>query len=71
MDMTGFQKFVETVHSRFGKTIWITELGITEASKPSQSQVKSFMMNAVSWLESQSYVERVAWFGKSRTICMS
>lgn len=62
-DLAGFKKFVQTAHSRFGKNIWIPELGITSASNPSQAEVKNFMMNAFTWLDSQSYVERAAWFG--------
>ena len=64
-DLAGFQKYVQTAHSRFGKNIWIPELGVTSASNPSQSQVKAFMMNAFNWMDSQSYVSRAAWFGKS------
>jgi len=62
-DMAGFQKWVQTVHTRFGKKIWVPELGITSASHPSQAQVKNFMVDAFAWLDSQSYVERAAWFG--------
>jgi hypothetical protein len=66
-DLAGFKKYVQTAHSRFGKPIWVTEVGITSASYPSQGQVKSFMMNAFSWLDTQSYVERGAWFGAFET----
>jgi len=62
-DLAGFKSFVTTTHSRFGKNIWITEIGITSASHPSQSQVKNFLMDALSWLDSQPYAERAAWFG--------
>jgi hypothetical protein len=62
-DLAGFKKYIQTAHSRFGKTIWVTEVGITSGSYPSQSQVKKFMMDAFSWLDTQSYVERAAWFG--------
>lgn len=63
-DLASFKKYVTSAHSRFGKPIWVTEFGITTASHPSQQQVKSFMMNAFTWLDSQSYVERAAWFGR-------
>jgi len=62
-DIASLKKFVQTAHSRFGKNIWIPELGITTASHPSQGQVQNFMMEAFTWLDSQSYVERAAWFG--------
>jgi len=66
-DLAGFKKYVQAAHTRFGKPIWVTEVGITSASHPSQSQVKNFMMNAFSWLDTQSYVERGAWFGAFAT----
>jgi len=62
-DLAGFQKYVSTAHSRFGLKIWVTEIGITSASNPSQAQVKNFMVNAVSWMETVGYCDRVAWFG--------
>jgi len=70
-ELARFKQFIQTAHSRFGKNIWITEVGITSASHPSQSQVKSFMVNAFNWLDTQPYVERAAWFGKSTTIHVS
>jgi len=62
-DLAGFKKWVQSAHSAYGMDIWITEVGITSSSGPSQSQVKSFMMNAFTWLDTQSYVKRAAWFG--------
>lgn len=62
-DIASFKKFVQTAHSRFGMNIWVTELGITSASHPSQRQAKTFMMNAFTWMDSQPYVQRAAWFG--------
>jgi hypothetical protein len=62
-DLSGFQKYIQTAHSRFGKNIWVTEMGITSSSNPSQHQVKQFMMKAFTWMDSQPYVERGAWFG--------
>jgi hypothetical protein len=60
-DIASFKSYVQSAHSRFGKNIWITEIGITSASNPSQAQVKSFMENVVTWLDTQPYVERVAY----------
>jgi hypothetical protein len=62
-DLSKFKEYVQSAHQRFGKPIWVTELGITSASKPSQAQVKTFMMNAFAWMDSQQYIERAAWFG--------
>ncbi|KAJ7463348.1 glycosyl hydrolase catalytic core-domain-containing protein [Mycena latifolia] len=62
-DIASFQKFVTSAHSRFGYKIWVTELGVTSASNPSQQQTKEFMMNAFSWMDSTGYVDRASWFG--------
>jgi len=62
-DIAKFKKYIQTAHSRFGKDIWVTEVGVTSSSHPSQYQVKQFMMHVFSWLDTQSYVKRGAWFG--------
>ncbi|KAJ6626362.1 glycosyl hydrolase catalytic core-domain-containing protein [Mycena sp. CBHHK59/15] len=62
-DIAGFKKFVASAHSRFGYTVWVTELGVTTASKPSKQQTKEFMMQAYAWMDSVGYVERASWFG--------
>lgn len=62
-DLAGFKAFVTKVHNTFGYHLWITELGITTASYPSQTQTKQFMMNAYSWMDQQGFVDRAAWFG--------
>jgi len=62
-DIATFKKFVSTAHSRFGYNIWVTELGVTSASKASQQQTKEFMMSAFSWMDSTGYVDRASWFG--------
>jgi hypothetical protein len=59
-----FKRYVTKVHSRFGINIWITEIGITAASYPSTQQVKNFLMQSFTWLDSQYYVERASWFGE-------
>jgi len=62
-DIEAFKSYVQTVHSTSNKTVWVTELGITTASNPTQSQTQNFMISAFNWMDSQSYVERAAWFG--------
>ncbi|KAF7317237.1 Glyco-hydro-cc domain-containing protein [Mycena chlorophos] len=62
-DLAGFKKYVSTARSRFNRKIWVTEIGITTASAPSQAQVKTFMMDAFSWMQSTGYVDRASWFG--------
>lgn len=62
-NISQFKKYVSALHSKFGKDVWVTELGITTSSNPSQQQVKNFMMDAFVWMASQSYVQRASWFG--------
>jgi hypothetical protein len=62
-DIATFKKYVTAAHNRFGKPIWVTEFGITTASRPSQAQVKNFMMQAFAWMDAQGYVQRAVWFG--------
>ncbi|KAJ7116931.1 glycosyl hydrolase catalytic core-domain-containing protein [Mycena epipterygia] len=62
-DIASFQKFVASAHSRFGYPVWVTELGITSGSNPTQQQTKTFMMNAYVWMDSTGYVDRASWFG--------
>ncbi|KAJ7659184.1 glycosyl hydrolase catalytic core-domain-containing protein [Mycena polygramma] len=62
-DIATFKKFVASAHSRFGYRVWVTELGITSASNPTQQQIKNFMMNAYVWMDSTGYVDRASWFG--------
>jgi hypothetical protein len=62
-DINAFKNYVMAAHNRFGKPIWVTELGITTASWPSSWQVKNFMQQAFIWMDTQPYVWRAAWFG--------
>lgn len=62
-DISSFKSFVQKAHDRFGLPIWIPEVGITTASGASEGDCLNFMKEALGWLESQSYVDRVAWFG--------
>ncbi|KAJ7194036.1 glycosyl hydrolase catalytic core-domain-containing protein [Mycena pura] len=62
-DLAKFKAQVTAAHQRFGMHIWVTEFGITTASNPTQAQVKAFMMEALAWLDTQTYVDRASWFG--------
>lgn len=62
-DMDLFKAWVQNVHQKFKLPVWVTEFGITSASKPSQQQVNDFASEAIQWLEAQDYVERAAWNG--------
>ncbi|HWS32547.1 MAG TPA: sigma-70 family RNA polymerase sigma factor [Actinoplanes sp.] len=62
-----FLGYVDAVHRRYGKPIWITEFGLMNfggAPKyPSDAQKVRFIRGATTGLEKRSYVERYAWFG--------
>jgi hypothetical protein len=62
-DLFGFKQWVSKAHSRYNLPIWVTEVGITTKSWPSQGQVKNFHMQAMSWLDSTGYAQRASWFG--------
>jgi hypothetical protein len=53
-----FKSHVEQAHQQTGKPIWITELG----ASGSDDEVNAFLQTVLPWLDSQPYVERVAYF---------
>jgi hypothetical protein len=62
-----FLGYVDAVHKRYGKPVWITEFGLLNFSGspkyPSSSQLVTFIEGATSGLQKRSFVERYAWFG--------
>ncbi|KAN0059615.1 hypothetical protein ACQY0O_008183 [Thecaphora frezii] len=62
-DLSLFQAYVAKVYRTFQKPIWVTEYGVTSAGGGTQAQVKQFHIDATTWLDSQSYVERASSFG--------
>jgi hypothetical protein len=62
-----FLGYVDAVHKRYGKPIWITEFGLMNFSGspkyPNAAQKVAFIKGSTKGLESRSYVERYAWFG--------
>ncbi|WIM94879.1 sigma-70 family RNA polymerase sigma factor [Actinoplanes oblitus] len=62
-----FLSYVDAVHKRYGKPIWITEFGLMNFSGspkyPSDAQKVTFIRAATAGLEKRSFVERYAWFG--------
>jgi arabinogalactan endo-1,4-beta-galactosidase len=57
------KKYIKNVHNRYGKNVWITEMGTTMASAGTNTQTRTFMNTMLNWVDSQSYIERVAWTG--------
>ncbi|MCU7725059.1 sigma-70 family RNA polymerase sigma factor [Actinoplanes sp. KI2] len=62
-----FLGYVDAVHKRYGKPIWVTEFGLMNFSGspkyPSAAQLVTFIKGATKGMQSRSYVERYAWFG--------
>ncbi|WP_250007008.1 sigma-70 family RNA polymerase sigma factor [Actinoplanes sp. M2I2] len=62
-----FLGYVDAVHKRYGKPIWVTEYGLMNFSGspkyPTQSQLVTFIQGTTKGLQKRSYVERYAWFG--------
>jgi hypothetical protein len=62
-----FLGYVDAVHKRYGKPIWVTEFGLMNFSGspkyPSATQLVTFIKGATKGMQSRSYVERYAWFG--------
>ncbi|MFI6071098.1 sigma-70 family RNA polymerase sigma factor [Actinoplanes sp. NPDC051343] len=61
-----FLGYVDAVHKRYGKPIWITEYGLQNFSGspkyPTGAQEVAFITGTTKGLQSRSYVERYAWF---------
>jgi len=62
-----FLGYVDAVHKRYDKPIWVTEYGLMNFSGspkyPSASQLVTFIKGTTKGMQSRSYVERYAWFG--------
>jgi hypothetical protein len=62
-----FLGYVDAVHKKYGKPIWITEFGLQNFSGtpkyPTGAQEATFIKGATAGMQSRSYVERYAWFG--------
>jgi RNA polymerase sigma factor (sigma-70 family) len=62
-----FLGYVDAVHKRYNKPIWVTEYGLMNFSGspkyPTAAQEVTFVTGTTKGLQSRSYVERYAWFG--------
>ncbi|MBU2666514.1 sigma-70 family RNA polymerase sigma factor [Actinoplanes bogorensis] len=62
-----FLGYVDAVHKRYGKPIWVTEYGLMNfggsPKYPSQAQLVTFINGTTRGMQKRSYVERYAWFG--------
>ncbi|MEV6487722.1 sigma-70 family RNA polymerase sigma factor [Actinoplanes sp. NPDC051633] len=62
-----FLGYVDAVHRRYGKPIWVTEYGLINWSGSPKyatgEQYADFITGTTAGLEKRSFVERYAWFG--------
>ncbi|GGK84665.1 sigma-70 family RNA polymerase sigma factor [Mangrovihabitans endophyticus] len=62
-----FLGYVDAVHRRYGKPIWVTEYGLINfggsPKYPTGAQEAAFIRGTTRGMEKRSYVERYAWFG--------
>ncbi|HEV7963959.1 MAG TPA: sigma-70 family RNA polymerase sigma factor [Actinoplanes sp.] len=61
-----FLGYVDAVHRKYQKPIWVTEYGLMNFSGspkyPTGAQEAAFIKGSTDGMESRSYVERYAWF---------
>jgi hypothetical protein len=61
-----FLGYVDAVHKRYGKPIWVTEYGLMNFSGspkyPTAAQEVAFIKGSTKGMQNRSYVERYAWF---------
>jgi RNA polymerase sigma factor (sigma-70 family) len=61
------KSYVEAVHARYGKPVWLTEFALTDFSQgtryPTDTQQAAFLSAASTMLAELPYVRRWAWFG--------
>lgn len=65
-DIEAFRKFLDDVHSRYGRPIWVTEWALADwvgSVRFTAKEQRAFFEAAVQMLDDLPYVERHAWFG--------
>lgn len=62
-DLATPKAYIQKVYAKWGKNIWITELGTTSASGGTEQDQINFMNSMLDWIDTQSYIERVVWSG--------
>ncbi|MFD0315633.1 glycosyl hydrolase [Streptomyces flavalbus] len=61
------RRYLQAVHDRYGKPVWLTEYGLIDFSQatpryPSPQEQAAFVASSTRMLEQQGFVERYAWF---------
>ena len=60
-----FLNYIDGIHNRYGKNIWITEFAPTDWASPTTvttTEVQNFINIVIPGLESRNYVIRYAWY---------
>jgi hypothetical protein len=57
------QSYVQQAWTKYKLPVWLTEIGTTNSSGGTNAQVRQFMSDFLAWLDTKSYVKRVAWTG--------
>lgn len=59
--------YLEAVHRRYGKPVWLTEFALTDFSQgvrfPSPTEQAAFLSSATRMLDTLPWLQRYAWFG--------
>lgn len=64
-DINAFRDFLNAVHTRYGRPIWVTEWALADWERPdrfTQALQQVFFEQAVQMLDDLPFVERHAWF---------
>jgi hypothetical protein len=64
-DPNSFLSYVDGIHNRYGKNLWITEFAPTDWASPTAvttTEVINFINIVIPGLESRSYVVRYSWY---------
>lgn len=61
------KRYIDAVHARYGKPIWLTEYSLIDFSTstlryPTADQLAAFARDSTAMLEASAAVERYAWF---------
>ncbi|MFC7994143.1 glycosyl hydrolase [Streptomyces pilosus] len=64
------RRYLQAVHDRYGKPVWLTEYALTDFSGPTprhpdQRQQTDFVRSSTAMLNGLGFVERYAWFALS------
>ncbi|WP_433343482.1 sigma-70 family RNA polymerase sigma factor [Streptomyces sp. CA-253872] len=61
------KSYLEAVHRRYGKPVWLTEFALTDFSQgvrfPAPAEQAAFLSSATRMLDTLPWLQRYAWFG--------